>query len=159
MTKVHQIHSELKFKDDTILLPSRWLKFTGSILNQISRMIQSCHLLDDWSSPDPLWTKVQGWYNPTTFSMTKVHRIHSEPEFKDDTILPHYRPKFTWSLLDICLGMIQSLLILEDQGLWINLGQVPKDDTIPLHSWWPRSPDYFWTYVPGWYNPSSFSNT
>ena len=45
---------------------------TGSILNWGSRMIQSYYLLDDRSSPDPFWTKVQGWYNPTTFSMTEI---------------------------------------------------------------------------------------
>ena len=60
-------------------------------------------------------TEVQGLYNHATFSMTEVHRIHSESNFKDDTIL--------------------------------------------LHSRWLRSSDHFWTYVPGWYNPSSFSKT
>ena len=28
--------------------------------------------------------------------------------------------------------MIQSLFILKDRGLWITLGKVPRDDTIPL---------------------------
>ena len=93
--------------------------------------MQSYHLLDDRSSPDPFWTEVQGWYNPATFSMTEVHRIRSEPKFKDDTILLHSRwsrsPDHFWtyvlgwynpssflktkvsgSLLDICPRMIQS---------------------------------------------------
>ena len=106
-------------------------------------------------SSDLFWTEFQGWYNPTTFLMTKFHRIHSEPKFKDDTILPHSRwPKSQdhfresaqgWynptsflkaevseSLLDICPKMIQSLFILKDRGLQITLGQVPRDDTIPL---------------------------
>ena len=49
MTKVQRICSEPKFKDDTILPPSRWLK-----------------------SLDPFWIEVHGWYNPTTISMTQV---------------------------------------------------------------------------------------
>ena len=82
-------------------------------------------------SPDLFWTEVQGWYNPTTFSMTEVHWIRSEPKSKDDTILPHSRwpksPDHFWtyvpgwynpssfsktevsgSLLGKCPGMIQS---------------------------------------------------
>ena len=101
MTEFHRIHSEPKFKDDTILPPSRWPKFTGSVLNRSPRMIQSCHLLDDRSSPDPFWTKVQRWYNPSTFSMAEVHRIRSKPNSKDDTILPPSQwPKFTGSILN-----------------------------------------------------------
>ena len=115
--------------DDTILPPSWWPKFTGSILNRGSWMMQSYHLLDDQSSPDPFWTEVHGWCNPTTFSMTEVHRIHSELRFMDDAILPPSRwPNFTESILDICLGMIQSS-------------------------------DPFWTKVHGWYNPTTFSMT
>ena len=73
---------------------------------------------------DPFWTKVQGWYNPATFSMTEV----------------------TGSLLDICPRMIQSLFILEDRGLRITLGQVPRDDTIPLqHHYSPFRGRSFWT--------------
>ena len=88
----HQIHSELRFTDDTILPPYRWPK-----------------------SLDPFWIEVHGWYNPTTFLSTEVTRsilnrgsqmiqsyhvleyqsqwIHSEPRFKDDTILPSQWPK------------------------------------------------------------------
>ena len=106
----HRIHSEPKFKDHTILLRSRVLK-----------------------SPDPFWTKVQGWYNPATFSMTEVTR----------------------SLLDICPGMIQSLFILEDRGLWITLEHMSWDDTIPVHSRWPRPLDHFRADAQGWYNPTA----
>ena len=111
----HRIHSEQKFTNDTILPRSRGPK-----------------------SLNPFWTKVQGWYNPTTFSRIKV----------------------TGSILDRCPGMIQSLFILEDrghqitfgqmsrddkslfilkdQGHRITLGKVPKDDTIPLqHHYFP----------------------
>ena len=138
MTEVHRIHSKLNFKDDTILPHSRWLKFIGSVLNQSSRMIQSCHLLDDRSSPDPFWTEVQGWYNPATFSMTEVHRIHSEPKSKDDTILPPSRwPKVTGSILNWSPRMIQSCHLLNDRS----------------------SPDSSWTEVQGWYNPTTFSMT
>ena len=98
-------------------------------------MIQSCHLLDDRSSPDPFWTEVQGWYNPATFSMTEV----------------------TGSLLDICPRMIQSLFILEDRGLRITSGHMSQDDTIPLHSQWPRSLDHFRERAQGWYNPIATS--
>ena len=66
-------------------------KFTGSILNWIPRMIQSYHLLDDQSSPDPFWTEVQGWYNIATLSMTEVHRITSRHMSQDDTIPLHSR--------------------------------------------------------------------
>ena len=123
-------------------------------------------------SPDPFWTKVQGWYNPTTFSMTKVHWICSEPKSKDDTILPPSRwPKFTGSVLnrsprmiqsfhlldDRSSRMIQSCYILDDRGHWITSGHMSQDDTIPLHSQGPRSLDHFRVCVKGWYNPTSFS--
>ena len=157
MTEVHRIRFEPKSKDDTILPPSWWPKLTGSVLNQSSRMIQSYHfledrshwihyghmsqddaitgsilnqgswmiqsyhLLDDRSSPNPFWTEFQGWYNPTTFLRTKV----------------------TGSIMDICPGMIQSLFILEDQGLRVTFGHVPRYDTIPLQDhyspFWGRS--------------------
>ena len=84
--------------------------YTGSILNWSSRMIQSCHILNDRISPDHFWTYVPRWYNPSSFSKIEVSR----------------------SLLDICPRMIQSLFILEDQGLWVTLGQVSRDDTIPV---------------------------
>ena len=107
MTEVHRIHSEPKFKDDTILPPSRWLNFTRFVLNRSPRMIQSYHLLDDWSSPDPFWIEFQGWYNPGTFSMIKFHRIHFEPKSKDNAILPHsWWLKFTGSILNWIPRMI-----------------------------------------------------
>ena len=108
----HRIRSEPKFKDDTILPPSRWLK-----------------------SPDPFWTKFQGWYNPTTFSRTEV----------------------TGSILSRGLRMIQSYHILEDWSHRIHYGQMSQDDTIPLHSRGPRSPDLLWTDVSGWYKPTATS--
>ena len=89
MTEVHRIHSEPKFKDDTILPHSRWPKFT----------------------------EVQGWYNPATFLMTEVHRICSELNSKDDTILPPSQwPKFTGSVLNWSSRMIQSYHLLDDQS-------------------------------------------
>ena len=137
----HQIHSEQKFKDDTILPRSQVSKsldpfltkvqvwynpttfssteVTRSILSKISRMIQSYHVLeyrshwihskkifkDDtilpryrvWKSPDPFWTKFQGWYNPTTFLSTEL----------------------IGSILNKSSRMIQSNHILEDQSHWI----------------------------------------
>ena len=86
-------------------------------------------------SSDHFRASAQGWYNPVMFSRTEVTR----------------------SIMDRCPRMIQSLFILEDRGLRITLGKVPKDDTIPSHSRWPRSPDLLWTDVPGWYNPSATS--
>ena len=118
MTEVHRIRSKPNFKDDTILPPSRWPKFTGSVLNRSPRMIQSCHLLDDRSSPDPFWTKIQGWYNPTTFLMTEVTLdtfwTEGQGWYNPTTFL---MTEVTGSLLDICPGMIQSLFILQDRGL------------------------------------------
>ena len=108
-------------------------------------------------SPDPFWTKFQGWYNPTTFSMIEVHQICSEPKSKDDTILPPSRwPKFTGSILNQSSRMIQSCHIL-DEVHRITSRHMSQDDTIPLHSQRLRSPDHFWTYVPGWYNPIATS--
>ena len=131
----HRIHSEPKFKDDTILPPSQWpkspdpfrievhrwynpttfsrIEVIGSVLNRSSRMIQYYHILEDWSLRIPFWTEVQGWCNPATFWGTKASGYLYEPNF--------------------------------------------KDDAIPLHSLGPKSPDLFWTDVRGWYNPSSFS--
>ena len=102
MTEVHQIRSESKSKDDTILPPSRWLNFTGSVLNRSPRMIQSYHILDDWS--------------------------------------------YTGSILNQSSRMIQSHHILDDQSLQITLGQVSRDDTIPLqHHYSPFRGRSFWT--------------
>ena len=52
----------------------------------------------------------QGWYNRTMFSRTEVTR----------------------SIMDRCPRMIQSPSILKDWGLWITLGKMPRDGTIPL---------------------------
>ena len=54
-------------------------------------MIQSFHILDDQSTPDPFWTEVQGWYNPVTLSMTEVHQIYYGHMSWDDTIPLHSR--------------------------------------------------------------------
>ena len=54
-------------------------------------------------SSDHFRESAQGWYNPTTFLRTEV----------------------TWSIMDICPRMIQSLFILKDRGLQITLGKVP----------------------------------
>ena len=60
-------------------------------------------------------------------------RIHFEPKFRDDAILPHsWGPRPPDTFLDRCPGMIQSLFILENRGLRVTLGQVSRDDTIPL---------------------------
>ena len=75
-------------------------------------MMQSYHTPRDQSLWIPFWTEVQGWCNPTTLSGTEV----------------------TGSIMDICLGMIQS-----------------------LHSWGPRSPDHFRASAQGWYNPTATS--
>ena len=55
--------------------------------------------------------------------------------------------------------MMQSYHILEDRGHWIYYRQMSQDDTIPLHSWRPRSPDHFRESSQGWYNPNTFSRT
>ena len=55
--------------------------------------------------------------------------------------------------------MIQSYFILEDRGHRITLGQMPRDDTIPLHSRGPRSPNHFRESAQGWYIPVTFSRT
>ena len=135
MTEVHRIRSEPKSKDDTILSPSRWPKFTRSILNWSPRMIQSYHLLDDQSSLDHFWTYVLGWYNPSSFSKTEVSR----------------------SLLGKFPGMIPSHHILDDWSHRITSGHMSRDDTIPLHSRRPRSPGHFWASAQGWYNPTATS--
>ena len=117
-------------------------------------MIQSYHLLDDWISPDPFWNEVQGWYNPTTFLMTEVHRIRSEPKSKDDTILPPSRwPNFTGSVLNRSSRMIQSYHIHRDRDLQIHFEPRFRDDAILPLSRGPRPPDTFWTEVQGWCNP------
>ena len=54
---------------------------------------------------------------------------------------------------------MQSHHIHEDRSHRIYFGHMSQDDTIPLHSRGPRSPDHFGTDVLGWYNPSSFSRT
>ena len=108
-------------------------------------------------SPDHFRESAQGWYNPVTFSRTEVIE----------------------SIMDKCLGMIQSLFILKDQGLRVTLGQMSQDDTIPLHSRGPRPPDHFGNIprddtihlhsrgprpqyhfrasAQGWYNPTATS--
>ena len=109
-------------------------------------MIQSRHVLVDWGhqiyygqmsqddtiplhsrrprSPDHFRASSQGWYNPITFLRTEV----------------------IGSIMDRCPKMIQSLFILEGRGLRITLGQVPKDDTIPLqHHYSPFRGRSFWT--------------
>ena len=105
--------SEPRFKDDAILPHSRGPKPPYTFLNRSSRMMQSFHILRDRSLRIPFWTEVQGWCNPTTFSRTeasgyilnkssrmiqsyhileyRIHRSHSEQNFKHDTILPHSR--------------------------------------------------------------------
>ena len=55
--------------------------------------------------------------------------------------------------------MMQSHHILEDRSHQITFGQISRDDRIPLHSRGLKSLDHFWTNVPRWYNPSSFSRT
>ena len=133
-------------------------------------------------SLDSFWTEVQGWYNCTTFLMTEVHWIRSEPNSKDDTILPPSRwPNFTGSILNQSSRMIQSYHIHEDWDLRINfelrfrddaihhfhgawdllIHFEPKfrDDAIPPHSRGPRPPDTFWTEVQGWCNPTTFMKT
>ena len=77
-------------------------------------------------SSDSFWTKVQGWYNTTTFSRTKV----------------------IGSILDRCPRMIQSLFILDDRGHRITSRHMPQDDTIPLHSRRSRSLDHFREWCP-----------
>ena len=61
--------------------------------------------------------------------------------------------------LGLCPRMMQSYHILEDQGHRIYYGQMSQDDTIPLHSRRPRSPDHFREGAQGWYNPITFSMT
>ena len=122
----HRICSELRFKDDTIL-PCSWVP----------------------NSPDPFWTEVHGWYNPTTFSMTEVHRIHSRHMSQDDTI--------TRSILNRGSWMIQSYHILYDRSHQIHSGHKSRDDTIPLHSQILRSSGHFWASSQGWYNPTATS--
>ena len=107
-------HFRTKSKDDAILPRSRVPK-----------------------SPDPFWTKVQGWYNPTTFLSTEV----------------------TGSVLNKISRMIQSYHILEYWSHRISSEQKFKDDTILPYSQVPNSPDSFWTKVQGWYNPTTFSST
>ena len=128
------INSEQKFKDDTIPLHSRGEK-----------------------SLDQFWTKVQGWYNPSWFSRTKVtgsvlnkiswmiqshhilkdrsHQIHFEQEFRDYIIPPHsWGPKSP-----------------------SHFRRMFKEDTIFLHSWIHKSMDHFRTNVHGWYTPTATS--
>ena len=62
-------------------------------------------------------------------------------------------------ILDQSSGMMQSDHIHEGCDLWIHFEPKFRDDAIPPHSRRPKSPDLFWTDVPGWYNPSSFSRT
>ena len=130
--RIHRIHSEPKFKDDTILPHSRgprspdtfwtevqgWCNPTTFLMTEVTldpfwTEVQGWYNPATFSmtevTPDPFWTEVQGWYNPAAFSMTKLHWIRSKPKFKDDTIIPHSRES--------------------------------------------RSLDTFWTEVQGWCNP------
>ena len=110
--------------------PTTFMKteVTGSILDRCPRMIQSLFILEDrghWitfgqmsrddtipihsqrpRSLDHFRENAQEWYNPTTFSRTKVTRY----------------------ILDRCHKMIQSLIIIEDRGHRITLRQMPMDD-------------------------------
>ena len=65
--------------------------------------------------------------------------------------------KFTRSILNRGSRMIQSHHILKDQGHQIYYGQMSEDDTIPLHSRRPRSPDHFRASAQGWCNPTATS--
>ena len=155
----HPIHSKQKFKDDTILPGSKGTEVIGSILNKSSRMIKSYHILEyrnhhihyeqnfkDYTilphsqgpkSSDPFWTKVHGWYNPTTFSSAVV----------------------TGSILNKISWVIQSHHILEDRSHRTHSRHISQDDTIPLHSWGPKSSVHFRTSVQGCCNPATFSMT
>ena len=135
----------------TVLIMGESIPIT---LGLCPRMMQSYHILEDRShwidygrispyhfrtfskdyaiplhsrrprSPDHFTESAQGWYNPVTFSRTEV----------------------TGSIIDRCPGMIQSLFILEDRGLRVTLGQVSRDDTIPLqHHYSPFRGRSFWT--------------
>ena len=132
---------------------------TRSILNRSSRMIQSYHIHGD-----------------------RDLRIHFEPRFRDDAILPLSRgprpPDTFWTevqgwcnpttfmrvktsryILNRSSGMMQSYHIHGGWDLRIHFEPKFRDDAIPPHSWRPKSPNLFWTDAPGWYNPSSFSRT
>ena len=129
-------HIRTKSKDDAILPRSRLPK-----------------------SPDPFWTKVWGWCNPTTFSsievvgsiLKKVHGWYNPTMF--------LRTEVTGSILNKISRMIQSYYVLEYWSHWIHSELKFKDDTILPHSQVPKSSDPFWTKVQRWYNPTTFSNT
>ena len=110
-------------------------------------------------SPDPFWTKVQGWYNPTTFSSTEV--IGSVLNKSSGMINPttFLSTEDTGSVLNKSLGMIQSHHIIEGQSHQICSDQEFKDYTIPPHSRGSKSLDPFWTRVQGWYNLTTFLRT
>ena len=81
-------------------------------------------------SPDPFWTEVQGWYNPTTFTGTEISgyilnwglgmmqayhfhggwdlRIHFEPRFRDDAIHHFHGADTSRYILNQGSGMMQS---------------------------------------------------
>ena len=141
----------------------QYTTFTGAetsryILNRSSGMMQSYH----FHGGRDLWIHFE-----PRFRDDAIHHFHRgrdlwinfEPKFKDDAILPLSRGLRPPDTLNQNLWMMQSHFILEDRGLHINLGQVPRDDTIPLHSRIPRSPDHFWASAQGWYNPTTFSMT
>ena len=88
-------------------------------------------------SSNPFWTEVHGWYNPTTISMTEV----------------------TESILNWGSQMIQSYHHLDDRSHQVHYEPRFMDDTILPPSWWPKSPDPFWTEVHRWYNPTTISMT
>ena len=62
-------------------------------------------------------------------------------------------------ILNRISGMMQSHHIHEDRSHRIYFGQMSQDDTIPLHSRRPRSPNHFRASAEGWYNPTTFSRT
>ena len=105
----HWIHSVQMYQDDTIPQYSRGL-----------------------NSMDLFWTDVSGWYNLSTFSRTEVTGSILDRCPRMINLSSFSSTEVTESLLDRCRRMIQSLLILEDRGLQITLGQMPRDDTIPL---------------------------
>ena len=132
----HWICSEPKLKDDKILPHSRVPK-----------------------SPDPFWTKVQGWYNPTTFSSTKVTRsiLNRSSRMIQSYYVLEYRSHQI--LMNRSSRMIQSYHVLEYWSHRIHSELKFKDDTILPHSRVPKSPDPFWIEAQGWYNPATFSRT
>ena len=132
-------------------------------------------------SPYPFWTEVQGWYNPTTFTGTEISGYilnRGSGMMQSPTFMGGETSRYIFNWI---LGMIQSYhfhggrdlrihfeprfrddAIHHFHGgwdLWIHFQPKFMDDAILPHSRRPKSPDLFWTDVPWWYNPSSFSRT